>query len=135
MIERLRYLVFEVPLEHWKLIVGDIPVLRELWWDSAEHIRHQPGYRGPPGRLYCSSNGIGVSLELVVDFNQPNFPSVFWRTTLTRSDLARGVDYARNEVVARIFLQADPPIQLRHLQDGHQDSPDLPDSPLHPSSA
>lgn len=125
MTERLRYFVAEVPRELWQLNVDILPNIPVLIWDSGEHNSHQPRYRGPLGQFYCSSNGSQISLTFVVKFELPNSPSIIWRTTMDPLNSGGEVEGVRSEAIAEIFLEADPPVQLRCPQDSQLDPPDL----------
>ena len=95
----MRYLVFEVPKELWELNVGILSPTPTVRW------------RGSMGRLIWSCNNTHVVLHFVLALTGPVPRSVSWRTVLARWNVEQ-VDDVRNEVVARIFLTADPPISL-----------------------
>ena len=115
----------EVPREFWRLNVNILPNVPVLMWNSEEHNVHQSRYRGPLGQLYCSFDGSQISLIFVVKFERPNFPSIVWRTTVNPLYPGRDVEGVRSEAIAEIFLEADPPVQLRYPQDSQLDPPDL----------
>lgn len=125
MTKRLRYFVAEVPRELWQLNSDNLPHIPALMWDSEEDDPHQSRYRGPLGQLYCSSNGGQISLIFVAKLDLPDSPSIFWRTTTDPLEPDGDVEAVRSEVIAGIFLEADPPIQLRYPQDSPLDSSDL----------
>ena len=61
---------------------------------------------------------------------QPDSPPILWTTTVSPLVLNRDVEHVRSEVIANIFLEADPPIQLRYPQGVHLGPPGLTGSPL-----
>jgi len=125
--ERLRSFVFEVPETYWILDRHNPSGIRLLLWDAERYKADDPSYKGPLGQFFGSFGRGTVSFEFEVRLELPGAPSILWETSMPSSDLGRGLDYVRNEVVAKISLEADPPIQLRYPQDGHLDSLGLPD--------
>ena len=134
MTERLRDFVVEVPKELWQLNSNNLPHIPALMWDSEEHKRHQSSYRGPLGRLDCSSYGGQISLLFVAKLDQPDSPSISWRTTMDPLDSDRDVEDIRSAVIAEIFLEADPPVQLRYPQDSPLGLPGLTSASVPTSS-
>lgn len=63
------------------------------------------------GRFIWSSNNTHVFLHFILELTRPVHHSISWRTVMARWN-AEQVDDVRNEVVARISLEADPPIPL-----------------------
>jgi hypothetical protein len=114
MIDRLRDFVVGVPRELWPLNSNNLARTPALKWDPKEFSEHRSSYRGPVGQFYCSFDEGQVSLDFVVKSELPDSPSVFWGTTMSPLDLSRDVEDVRSEVIARISLEADPPIQLRY---------------------
>src|SRR5882757_8281816 len=101
MTERLRYFVVEVPRELWQVNVDNIlPNTLELIWDSKKPNPHQSRYGGPLGQFCCSSDGSQISLIFVVEFELPNSPSIFWRTTMDLLNRNGDVEDVRSEAIA-----------------------------------
>ena len=97
--EKLRYLIFEVPKELWELNVGILsPFPTERW-------------SGPMGRLIWSFSNTHVYLHFILELAGTGHYSIPWRTAVARWN-AEQIDDVRNEVVARVSLEADPPIQV-----------------------
>ena len=63
------------------------------------------------GRLIWSCNNAHVYLHFILELSRPVHHSISWRTVVARWN-AEQVDDVRNEVVARISLEADPPFLL-----------------------
>ena len=127
MTERLRYLVVEVPRELWPLNSNNLPHIPASTWNSEEHNPHHLRYRGPLGQFYCSFDGNKICLKFVAKLDQPDdhpeSPSIVWRATMDPLDPYGDIEDVRSEVIAGIFLEADPPIQLRYPQDSPLDPP------------
>ena len=123
LIERLRYFVFEIPEERWLLNLDNLSHLPVLQWDAEEYQR--PWYKGPLGQFYYSSlDETKINLGFQVKVGLPGFPTFLWETSIMSLDLARDVDKVRSEVVARMSLEKDSPIQLRYPNDAHELSDD-----------
>ena len=98
-VEKLRYLIFEVPKENWDLSVGVLSPIRTVRWN------------GSMGRFSVSFNGSIVFLHFLLPLTRPVHRSIRWKTAMSPWE-PQDIDNVRDEVVARIFLEADPHIQL-----------------------
>jgi len=61
------------------------------------------------GRFSRSFDGTNVSLHFTLEFTRLVPHSIPWRTSMTPWGV-EDIDDVRNEVVAKLFLETDPPI-------------------------
>jgi hypothetical protein len=95
--ENLRYLIFEVPQECF----GDLsPTSTDRW-------------KGRMGRFRSFSNGVEVNFHFILQLNQPKLREVSWRASVPFWEPGQDLDDIRNGLVAKLYLESDPPFQIR----------------------